>query len=111
MSSEHRHVWVKHPTDKQAKICSVCELVIVPKKRLGEQAIDCIHDWYPLDAERLVCLRCSYVARGNSYKGWWNKFGKLNWRERPYCLNCREPVMEYGRMCSRCDKVVKPVVL
>jgi hypothetical protein len=68
---------------------------------LSESSSDCNHDWEPRKG-RLVCKKCGYVARERNFKRWWNLYGKYNWRERPYCLNCREPTMFFGGLCKRC---------
>jgi hypothetical protein len=64
--------------------------------------VDCQHDWVVNQRGKALCQRCGYQARGKGYVHWWKVYGNADWRSRPTCLNCREPVMSFGTRCVRC---------
>lgn len=41
------------------------------------------------------------IKKSNAYIDFETK--KLMYRGAPYCLNCRNPVLEYGSFCKDCD--------
>src|SRR5579864_1313645 len=106
---KHRHRWRKDRNDPEIKHCS-CGLTIVPKARLGDVSADCLHLWSVSRDGTAKCSKCGYQARGKDYRKWWKLFKNVDWRTRPYCLNCREPMMEFGQICEECRVRFEPII-
>lgn len=106
----HKHTFKPDAKDKDLSRCE-CGFTVIAKARLGESSIDCPHIWNVSKKGVATCSRCGYRARGSSYIRWWKLYAKVDWRQRPYCLNSREPTLKFGSVCDRCLKVAKPVIV